>query len=120
MCRNIRVLHHFKPPSTEAEIRAAALQFVRKVSGLSKPRLTELALLERSAAVVAAETRKLLKALPKHGEPRTRESEIEKARARWAKREEQMFARLHAHGPHGPHTHPVTRRAKPSRRSAAR
>jgi hypothetical protein len=107
MCRNIRVLHHFKPPSTDAEIRAAALQFVRKVSGLSKPKLAELALLEKSAKVVAAETKKLLKVLPKHGEPRTREGEIEKARARWAKREEQMFARLrHSHGPgHKAHAH---------------
>jgi hypothetical protein len=94
MCRNIRVLHHFKPPSTTAEIRAAALQYVRKVSGLARPKAHELELLERSAAVVAAETKKLLKVLPKHGEPRTREGEIEKARTRWRKREEQMFARL--------------------------
>jgi hypothetical protein len=94
MCRNIRVLHHFKPATTTAEIRAAALQYVRKVSGLSKPRLDELLLLEHAAEHIAQETRRLLKTLPKHGAPRTREGEIEKARARWAKREEQMFKRL--------------------------
>jgi hypothetical protein len=104
MCRNIRVLHNFKPPTSQSEIRAAALQYVRKVSGLAKPKLKELELLEASAELIAKETKKLLKALPRHGEPRTREGEIEKARVRWAKREEQMFARLHRH-PHSGHDH---------------
>ncbi len=96
MCRNIRVLHNFKPPSTQSEISAAALQFVRKVSGLTKPKGDELALLEKSAAIIAAETRRLLRILPKHGEPRTREGEVEKARHRWAQREQQLFARFKA------------------------
>jgi hypothetical protein len=94
MCRNIRVLHHFKPPATEAEIHAASLQFVRKVSGLQKPNAKELAVLERAAAIVAKTTHKLLHDLPVRGEPRTREAELEKARAKWIKREEQMFRRF--------------------------
>src|SRR5688500_3426772 len=94
MCRNIRVLHNFKPPATAAEVHAAALQFVRKVSGLQKPNHHELEILERAAAVVSKETKRLLKELPKRGDPRTREGEIEKARAKWVKREEQMFKRF--------------------------
>jgi hypothetical protein len=94
MCRNIRVLHNFKPPATEAEVHAAALQFVRKVSGLQKPNAQELKILERAAAHVAHETQHLLEALPSRGEPRTREGEIAKARARWVKREEQLFQRF--------------------------
>ncbi len=110
MCRNIRVLHHFKPPSSESEIRAAALQFVRKVSGLQKPKADELALLNASAAVIAAETKRLLRILPKHGEPRTREDEIEKARARWRQREEKLFERFSS----------TTRARTPPRKSPAR
>ena len=98
MCRNIRVLHHFKPPTTQSEIRAAAMQFVRKVSGLQKPNEQDLKVLARSADIVARETKKLLKALPKRGSPRTREGEIEKARQRWRQREERIF-HLHAHHP---------------------
>src|SRR5688572_4529167 len=94
MCRNIRVLHNFKPPATKAEIHAAALQVVRKVSGLQKPNHDELHLLEHAAEVVAEETKKLLKRLPKKGSPRTRDGEIAKARERWARREEQLFKRF--------------------------
>ncbi|MBK7859372.1 MAG: DUF2277 domain-containing protein [Archangiaceae bacterium] len=94
MCRNIRVLHNFQPPATETEIHAAALQFVRKVSGLQKPNARDLKVLERAAAIVAKTTEKLLHDLPPHGEPRTREGEIAKARVKWAKREEQMFKKL--------------------------
>jgi hypothetical protein len=94
MCRNIRVLHNFKPPCTDLEIHAAALQYVRKVSGLTKPKPDELHMLEHAAEHIAAETKKLLGILPKHGEPRTREGEIAKARIKWAKREEQMFAKF--------------------------
>ena len=96
MCRNIRTLHHFKPPATDDEVRAAALQFVRKVSGLQKPNDADLKVLERAAAVVARETKKLLHALPKRGEPKTREAEAEKARLKWMKREEQLFKRFSA------------------------
>src|SRR5262249_51765169 len=94
MCRNIRVLHNFKPPCTDTEIHAAALQYVRKVSGLSKPKPDELHMLEHAAEHIAEETKRLLGILPKRGEPRTREGEIEKARLKWARREEQLWKRL--------------------------
>ena len=88
MCRNIRVLHNFEPPTTEDEIRAAALQFVRKVSGAVKPPANPSANAEFERAVedVAAITKRLLGALPHRGSPRTREGEREKGRARFQKR----------------------------------
>lgn len=71
MCRNIRVLHHFQPPTTEEEIRAAALQYVRKVSGsTAAPRAAEEAF-ARAIEEVAATTARLLAVLPARGEPRT-------------------------------------------------
>jgi hypothetical protein len=86
MCRNIRVLHHFQPPTTPEEVRAAALQYVRKVSGLNAPATAdEAAFLEAIDAVTLA-TERLLVALPLRGKTRTREGEREKARARWQKR----------------------------------
>ncbi len=94
MCRNIRVLHNFEPPATDDEIHAAALQFVRKVSGLQKPNVDDFEVLERAAKVITRETKRLLKVLPKRGEPRTREGELAKARAKWVKREEQMYQRF--------------------------
>ena len=94
MCRNIRVLHNFKPPATNEEVHAAALQFVRKVSGLSKPNVHDFELLERAATIITRETKRLLNELPKRGEPRTRDGEIAKARAKWVKREEQMYKRF--------------------------
>jgi hypothetical protein len=90
MCRNIRTLHHFKPPTTPEEIHAAALQYVRKVSGMPKPARDAERIFERAVDQIAAATAKLLDALPERGEPRTREGEKEKARARWARREEAM------------------------------
>ena len=86
MCRNIRVLHHFEPPSTEEEIRAAALQYVRKVSGVNKPSAALQAAFDRAIVEIAESTRGLLGALPVHGAARTREQEREKGRARWQKR----------------------------------
>ena len=86
MCRNIRVLHHFEPPSTEEEVRAAALQFVRKVSGYQKAPSGVDAAFEKAIDEVAATTRALLAKLPERGEPRTREGEREKAKKRWALR----------------------------------
>lgn len=83
MCRNIRVLHNFEPPTTEDEIRDAALQFVRKVSGT---RNESPAFLEAVEAI-AASTSKLLGSMPSRGTPRTREGEREKARARFAVRQ---------------------------------
>ena len=86
MCRNIRTLHHFEPPTTPDEIRAAALQYVRKVSGMNEPRRTGGDAFARAVDAVTAATTELLTALPPRGEPRTREAEREKARARLARR----------------------------------
>lgn len=86
MCRNIRVLHHFEPPTTPEEIHAAALQYVRKVSGMTRPSQANQPAFDRAVEAVAAITTTLLDELEARGEPRTREHEIEKARARWQKR----------------------------------
>ena len=90
MCRNIRTLHHFKPPTTPDEIHAAALQYVRKVSGIREPNKDANAAFEKAVAQITAATTKLLDALPKNGTPRTREGEKEKAKLRWARREQAM------------------------------
>jgi hypothetical protein len=90
MCRNIRVLHHFAPPTTPEEIRAAALQYVRKVSGLVKPTAADEAAFQRAIDEVAGVTERLLAALPERGAARTREGEREKAKVRWARREGTM------------------------------
>lgn len=87
MCRNIRTLHHFKPPTTPEEIQAASLQYVRKVSGIREPSKDAVAAFERAVAQVTKATAKLLDDLPKRGEPRTRDGEKLKAKARWARRE---------------------------------
>jgi len=86
MCRNIRVLYNFQPPTTPEEVRAAALQYVRKVSGLAKPSATDQAAFERAVDQVTAATEKLLAALTADTQVRTREGEREKARARWKMR----------------------------------
>jgi hypothetical protein len=91
MCRNIRVLHHFEPPSTPEEIRAAAEQYVRKVSGLSKPTKADIDELTRAIEAVTRATTRLLEKLPERGAPRTREGERERARARWASREARIL-----------------------------
>lgn len=92
MCRNIRTLHHFEPPTTPEEIRAASLQYVRKVSGVAKPSRDAEAAFERAIDKIAAATTALLEALPARGEPRTREGEREKAKARWTRREQSRRA----------------------------
>lgn len=92
MCRNIRVLHHFKPPSTPDEIAAAALQYVRKVSGMQKPPKDAERAFEKAIEQVTKATTALLDALPERGEPRTREGEKDKARARWERREKSIKA----------------------------
>ena len=86
MCRNIRTLYHFEPPTTEDEIRAASLQFVRKVSGFAKPSAANDAAFDRAVTDVAATVRTLLDALVTTAPPRNREVEAAKARARGAKR----------------------------------
>jgi hypothetical protein len=86
MCRNIRVLYNFEPPTTKEEMHAAAVQYVRKVSGLAKPSAADSAPFEQAVLEVAAATRKLLASLSAQTAVRTREQEREKARARWKAR----------------------------------
>ncbi|WP_242343847.1 DUF2277 domain-containing protein [Anaeromyxobacter terrae] len=87
MCRNIRVLYHFEPPTTAEEVRAAALQYVRKVSGLREPSAADAGTFERAVIEIASSTERLLGSLQARTTVRTREHEQEKARARGAKRE---------------------------------
>ncbi len=82
MCRNIRVLYHFEPPTTVEEIRAAALQYVRKVSGLPSPSAADRAAFDHAVGEVADATAELLGALRARTAVRTREGEREKARLR--------------------------------------
>jgi len=82
MCRNIRTLHNFDPPATEEEVDAAALQYVRKVSGSTKPSQANAEAFNRAIEEVAAATRKLLDALVTTAPPKDREAEAAKRRAR--------------------------------------
>lgn len=86
MCRNIRQLYHFDPPVTDAEIRAASLQFVRKVSGFAKPSAANAAAFERAVGEVTNVVRDLMGTLVTTAPPKNREVEIATARARNAKR----------------------------------
>ena len=86
MCRNIRPLHNFAPPATSEEVQAAALQYVRKVSGTTKPSQVNAAAFERAVAEVAEATARLLASLETTAPPKDREVEAAKARARAAKR----------------------------------
>ena len=81
------MLHHFAPPTTEAEVHDAALQYVRKVSGLRAPGKADEVAFARAVEQIAAATMSLLGALPARGEARTREGERDKAKARWTMRE---------------------------------
>jgi hypothetical protein len=86
MCRNIRTLHNFEPPATDDEVRAAALQYVRKVSGMTKPSAANQDAFDEAVDAVAATTTALLDTLVTRAAPRDREIEAAKARARAAKR----------------------------------
>jgi len=86
MCRNIRTLHNFDPPSTDDEVRAAALQYVRKISGFTKPSQANEAAFERAIDAVAAASMQLLGELTTSAPPKNREVEAEKSRARAAQR----------------------------------
>ena len=86
MCRNIRTLFNFEPPVTDEEIHAAALQFVRKVSGFTKPSKVNEGVFLAAIDDVAAVSRRLLNSLETSAPPRNREEEIAKARARAAQR----------------------------------
>ena len=86
MCRNIRTLHNFEPPATEEEIRGAALQYVRKVSGCAQPSKANEAAFARAVEDVASATARLLHELVTSAPPRDREREAARARARAAER----------------------------------
>lgn len=86
MCRNIRTLHNFDPPATEEEVRASALQYVRKISGSTRPSKANEAAFEAAVAEIEATTHRLLDGLVTSAPPKDREVEAEKARARAAKR----------------------------------
>ena len=86
MCRNIRTLHNFEPPATEDEVRASALQYVRKISGYSKPSQANEQAFAHAVDEVAAASTRLLDALTTVAPPRDREVEAAKARARAAER----------------------------------
>jgi hypothetical protein len=88
MCRNIRPLHNFEPPATDEEVRSAALQYVRKISGSSKPSQANTEAFERAVEEVAAASRRLLDELVTSAPPKDREVEAAKARARSAQRYE--------------------------------
>ena len=82
MCRNIRTLFNFEPPATDAEIRASALQFVRKLSGFARPSQANAEAFERAVDEVSDAARRLLTSLDTSAPPRDREVEAEKAKAR--------------------------------------
>lgn len=86
MCRNIRVLHNFEPPATEDEIRSAAVQYVRKVSGSTRPSAANQEAFDAAVEAVAEATRVLLEAMVTNAPPRDRETEAAKARERSAAR----------------------------------
>jgi hypothetical protein len=86
MCRNIRTLHNFEPPATDEEIRASALQYVRKISGSTKPSQTNAEAFEEAVDEVALATARLLDRLVTTAPPKDREAEAAKRRARAAER----------------------------------
>jgi hypothetical protein len=86
MCRNIRTLHNFEPPATDEEIRASSIQYVRKISGFTKPSQANAEAFERAVDDVAAVTARLLGELVTNAPPKDREVEAAKAKARSAAR----------------------------------
>jgi hypothetical protein len=86
MCRNIRTLHNFEPPATDEEVRGAALQYVRKISGFTKPSQANAEAFERAVDAVAAASAQLLDELVTGAPPKDREAEAAKRRARAAER----------------------------------
>ena len=86
MCRNIHTLHNFDPPASEDEIHAAALQYVRKIAGFTKPSMANEEAFERAVEEVAVASRRLLDGLSTSAPPKDREAEAAKARARTQRR----------------------------------
>jgi hypothetical protein len=93
MCRNIRTLHNFEPPAGDDEVHASALQYVRKISGSTKPSQANTEAFEDAVVEVERATRRLLDRLVATTPPKNREEEAEKARERWRKRNERLRAR---------------------------
>ena len=89
MCRNIHTLYNFEPPATKDEIRDAALQYVRKISGFTRPSHANAPAFERAVDAVAAASEQLLSELVTSAPPKNREAEAAKARARWEQRQAQ-------------------------------
>lgn len=83
MCRNIRTLYNYDPPATEEDIRAAALQYVRKISGFNKPSRVNQAAFDAAVAAVAEASIHLISSLETTAPPRSRTAEITRARSRW-------------------------------------
>ncbi len=86
MCRNIRTLHNFEPPASDEEVQAAALQYVRKISGSAKPSQANAEAFDRAVEAVAEASRRLLDELVTNAPPKDRDVEAAKARARSAAR----------------------------------
>jgi hypothetical protein len=86
MCRNIKTLHNFDPPATDEEIHLSSLQFVRKLSGFTRPSAVNQAAFDRAVRKVSLAARELLDSLVTNAPPRNRETEAKKARARFAAR----------------------------------
>ncbi|MDE0643443.1 MAG: DUF2277 domain-containing protein [bacterium] len=86
MCRSIRTLHNYDPPATDEEVRAAALQFVRKISGATRPSRLNQEVFEKAVEAITRETRSLVDGLVTRAPPKNREEEAIKARARSAAR----------------------------------
>jgi hypothetical protein len=86
MCRNIHTLYNFEPPATEEEVRDASLQYVRKISGFTKPSQANAAAFERAVEAVTAASARLLDELVTTAPPKNREVEAAKKRARWEQR----------------------------------
>jgi hypothetical protein len=87
MCRNIHTLYNYEPPATEEDVRAASLQYVRKISGFTKPSQANAEAFERAVDDVAAASLRLLDELVTSAPPRDREAEVAKKRARWLERQ---------------------------------
>ena len=94
MCRNIKTLHHFEPPATEDEVRASALQYVRKLSGLKSFSKANKEACEHAVEHITGITLDLFARLEVHGPPRSREAERQKAIGRGMKREQQLRERV--------------------------
>jgi hypothetical protein len=87
MCRNIQTLYNFEPPASEEDVHAAALQYVRKISGFTKPSQANTEAFDRAVHAVADASKRLLDELVTSAPPRDREAQVARARARWAERQ---------------------------------